>query len=228
MNIFGIGGAEFIVILIIMLIIAGPKRMATWAVIMGKYVGKLRVMWSEVVDVVQKEIDEAGVDVKLPKDLPTRQNISKMITDVAKPISQPLEEMGKQLEKDVQEDVKALKSVSKEMDPKRISKSSQSVMGKAADQDTADQDTADQDAAEKAAAENDIELKSDVVAKNSYQERAKAAYAAAGLGAWGNNGKSDNGADKKEEPAEGLGTWGQSAASDDASDSSADSQAKQS
>ena len=33
MNIFGIGGAEFIVILIIMLIIAGPKRMATWAVI---------------------------------------------------------------------------------------------------------------------------------------------------------------------------------------------------
>lgn len=217
MNIFGIGGAEFIVILLIMLIIAGPKRMATWAVIMGKYVGKLRVMWSEVVDVVQKEIDEAGVDVKLPKDLPTRQNISKMITDVAKPLSQPLEEMGKQLEKDVKEDVDTLKSVSKEMDPKRIAKTSQSVMGKAADKD----------AAEKASEENDIELKPDVVAKNSYQERAKAAYAAAGLGAWGNNGKSDNGADQ-EKPADGLGTWGQSPASDDASDSSVDSQAKQS
>lgn len=217
MNIFGIGGAEFIVILLIMLIIAGPKRMATWAVIMGKYVGKLRVMWSEVVDVVQKEIDEAGVDVKLPKDLPTRQNISKMITDVAKPLSQPLEEMGKQLEKDVKEDVDTLKSVSKEMDPKRIAKTSQSVMGKAADKD----------AAEKASEENDIELKPDVVAKNSYQERAKAAYAAAGLGAWGNNGKSDNGADQ-EKPADGLGTWGQAPASDDASDSSVDSQAKQS
>lgn len=223
MNIFGIGGAELIVILLIMLIIAGPKRMATWAVIMGRYVGKLRVMWSEVVDVVQKEIDEAGVDVKLPKDLPTRQNISKMINDVAKPISQPLEEMGKKLEKDMQEDVNALKSVSKEMDPKRIAKSSQSVMGKAGDKDAADKS-----AEEKAAAENDVELKPDVVAKNSYQERAKAAYAAAGLGAWGSNGKTDNGADKKEEPAEGLGTWGQSAAADDASDSSADSQAKQS
>lgn len=222
MNIFGIGGAEFIVILLIMLIIAGPKRMATWAVIMGKYVGKLRVMWSEVVDVVQKEIDEAGVDVKLPKDLPTRQNISKMITDVAKPISQPLEEMGKKLEKDVQQDVNALKSVSKEMDPKRIAKSSQSVMGKAADKDAAEKAPE-----EKAAAQNDVELKPDAVAKNSYQERAKAAYAAAGLGAWGNNGTSDKGADQ-EKPAEGLGSWGQSPASDDASDSSADSQAKQS
>lgn len=223
MNIFGIGGAELIVIMLIMLIIAGPKRMATWAVILGKYVGKLRVMWSEVVDVVQKEIDEAGVDVKLPKDIPTRQNISKMITDVAKPFSQPLEEMGKQLEKDVQQDVNALKSVSKEMDPKRMAKSSQSVMGKA--EATAEAEDNPQDKLEEKP--EDIELKPDVVAKNSYQERAKAAYAAAGLGAWGNNGKSDNGADQ-EKPAEGLGSWGQSPASDDASDSSADSQAKQS
>ncbi|MCA9886224.1 MAG: hypothetical protein KC708_24800 [Anaerolineae bacterium] len=207
MNIFGVGGAEFILILLIMLIIAGPKRMATWAVIMGKYVGKLRIMWSEVVDVVQKEIDEAGVGVQLPKELPTRQNISKMITDVAKPISQPLEQMGKQLEKDVAEDVKALKSVSKvELDPKSTVKTTQSVMGKPKPET--------EPANAKPAPE----------AEKPYVQKAKAAAASARLGAWANNGASDT-SDASDKPTSGLGTWGQSS-DDNAADSSADTQSK--
>jgi Sec-independent protein translocase protein TatA len=113
MNIFGIGGAELILIIIIMLVIAGPKRMATWAVIMGRYAGKVRTMWSEVVDVVQKEIDEAGVDIKLPKEPPTRQNMGTWLNDAVKPFTDPIQQMGNQLEKDFDEDIKVLKEASK-------------------------------------------------------------------------------------------------------------------
>jgi Sec-independent protein translocase protein TatA len=92
MNIFGIGGAELVVIFLIMIIVAGPKRMIQWAYILGVYVGKARQMWTQVVDVMQSEIDAAGVDIQLPKQPPTRQNMSKMLTDAIKPMTQPVED----------------------------------------------------------------------------------------------------------------------------------------
>jgi Sec-independent protein translocase protein TatA len=96
-NIFGVGGAELVLIFIIMLIIAGPKRMIRWAFVLGQYVGKLRHMWEDVVDVMQKEADAAGLDIVIPKELPTKQGITKLVADAVKPyaneLSQPIQDV---------------------------------------------------------------------------------------------------------------------------------------
>ena len=78
MEIFGVGGAEMVAILVIMLVVAGPKRMVQWAYVLGQYVSKTRVMWDEVMAGVQKEIDDAGLDVQLPKTMPTRANLNNL------------------------------------------------------------------------------------------------------------------------------------------------------
>lgn len=113
MNIFGIGGAEMVAIFIIMLVIAGPKRMVRWAYVLGKYLAVLRQMWSQTVDMVQREFDEAGVDFQVPKELPTRQNlkssINRSIERAARPISDPIKET-------MDEAAADFKSVEKELD----------------------------------------------------------------------------------------------------------------
>lgn len=114
MNIFGVGTAEIVVIFLIMLVVAGPKRMVRWSYHLGKYVGKFRKMWSEVVDVLQHEMDEAGVDVKIPKDLPTRQNITKVVAGMAKPYTDELEKAAKDLKAPLQESLDSTDKTLKE------------------------------------------------------------------------------------------------------------------
>ena len=91
MNFFGIGGTELVVIALIMLIVAGPKRMIRWAYVLGVWVGRARTLWQQAVEALQKEMDEAGVNVQLPKEPPTRQTITRMVSDVVKPYTQELE-----------------------------------------------------------------------------------------------------------------------------------------
>lgn len=112
MNIFGIGGAELILIFLIMLMVAGPQRMIRWAYWLGVYTGKLRKMWAQTMAVVQQEIDAAGVDIQLPKELPTRQNIGQVARQVMKPLTNEFEKAAKSVEdelKPVQEDLQAAK-----------------------------------------------------------------------------------------------------------------------
>jgi Sec-independent protein translocase protein TatA len=100
MEILGVGGAELVAILIIMLIVAGPKRMLQWAYILGKYTAKARAMWAETMTYLQKEFDEAGVGIELPKEPPTRgslnkqltQQVNKALTPVTKPVQEVLDE----------------------------------------------------------------------------------------------------------------------------------------
>ena len=116
MNVFGIGGPELIAILIIMLVFAGPKRMIHWSYILGQYVAKFRTMWSQTVDVIQKEFDDAGVDIQLPKDVPTRGSLNKTISDALQPITKPIEESMAE----VQKDLDSVKEVSEELKPKPL------------------------------------------------------------------------------------------------------------
>ncbi len=100
MEILGIGGAELVAILIIMLVVAGPKRMIQWAYVLGKYTAKARAMWAESMTYLQKEFDAAGLDVELPKEPPTRgsfnrqltQQVGKAFSPVTKPVTDALEE----------------------------------------------------------------------------------------------------------------------------------------
>ena len=101
MNILGVGGTEFLIILIIMLIVAGPKRMIHWSGILGQYVAKFRRMWAETVDIVQQEFDEAGVGIQLPRDVPTRGSLnkqaSKMLSGVSNPIKETMDQVNAEI-----------------------------------------------------------------------------------------------------------------------------------
>ncbi len=101
MNVFGVGGWELVLVLLIMLVVAGPRRMAQWAYILGQWTAKARSMWAETMAVIQAELDEAGVDVKLPKTPPTRASIERSAKDFLKPVVEPLEEVSNELKQDI-------------------------------------------------------------------------------------------------------------------------------
>lgn len=101
MEILGIGTAELIAILLIMLVVVGPKRMIHWAYILGQYTSKLRGMWAEVMTSVQKEFDEAGVDIKLPKDIPTRQGLANHMNQAFSTITRPTQEVMNEIKAEI-------------------------------------------------------------------------------------------------------------------------------
>ena len=97
MNFLGVGGSELLVILLVMLVIAGPKRMIHWSYLLGQHVAKFRRMWSETVDIVQKEFDDAGVGIQLPKDVPTRGSLNKQAGNLVSGVTAPVQETMKEL-----------------------------------------------------------------------------------------------------------------------------------
>jgi Sec-independent protein translocase protein TatA len=101
MEIFGIGMGELVLIFIIMLLVAGPKRMIRWSFLLGQYVGKAQKMWAEVAKSLQKELDDAGAGVKVPTSIPTRNTIqrdlARSLEGFAKPISEPLNTMKQEI-----------------------------------------------------------------------------------------------------------------------------------
>lgn len=62
----GTGIGQIIFILIIMLIVAGPKRMMQWAYILGQYLAKFRAIYADTITVINKELQSTGLE--LPKD----------------------------------------------------------------------------------------------------------------------------------------------------------------
>lgn len=91
MELFGVGGLELVLILVIMIVVAGPKRMMTWAFVMGKYAAKLKGMWAETSVVLQRELDEVGIDVKVPQNMPTRGSLNREMNKAISPFVRPLE-----------------------------------------------------------------------------------------------------------------------------------------
>jgi Sec-independent protein translocase protein TatA len=87
MNILGAGPAELLIVFVIMLVVAGPKRMIQWAYVLGRYVAQLRAMLQETMNAIQKELSESGVD--LPKDLPRIPNSFDILSEVSKVINEP-------------------------------------------------------------------------------------------------------------------------------------------
>jgi len=105
MNIFGVGTWEILLILIIALIVAGPKRMLQWAYLLGRVVAQLRVMWGQAMDAVQSELDQAGVDVKVPKDM-SRQELGRSLGEFAKPWTEEV----KRVEQEYRDSISAVES----------------------------------------------------------------------------------------------------------------------
>jgi Sec-independent protein translocase protein TatA len=82
MEIFGVGAAEILVIALLLLIVAGPKRSAEWAREAGRYVSQIRTIWQRMMQDLRNEIgDDADEIVK------TAQQIRKTAFDVKKATS---------------------------------------------------------------------------------------------------------------------------------------------
>jgi Sec-independent protein translocase protein TatA len=130
MDILGIGGLEFVAILIIMLIVAGPKRMIQWSYTLGKYVATLRKMWSETAAMLQKEFDDAGVDVKVPTQPPTRgsikRDVTKALSNVTKPIQDTMDEVKQEVEP-IREAVSIPRTLGKPVTPTKSEETAPSV-----------------------------------------------------------------------------------------------------
>jgi sec-independent protein translocase protein TatA len=95
---FGIGGGEFVLILMLVLIVAGPKRMIQWAYQLGVYTAKLRQMWTTTMVQLQREVNASGVKLDLPKELPTsRQELARQVLNLTQSVTEPLNETAKEL-----------------------------------------------------------------------------------------------------------------------------------
>jgi Sec-independent protein translocase protein TatA len=92
MNILGLGMWELVLILVIAMVVAGPKRLLHWSYIVGRFLGQVRVMWGNAMDSVQKEIDDAGVDFQLPRDPTDRRQVQRFTQDALKPFREPMEQ----------------------------------------------------------------------------------------------------------------------------------------
>lgn len=134
MNVFGVGAWELVAILLIMLVFVGPKRMIHWSYVLGQHVAKFRKIWSETVDLVQKEFDEAGVDIKLPKEPPTRKNLNKSLTDAVKPMTKPVQDSLDEVKKDMD----TFKEVSDSLNDKKPAPAFSANQSKAASAPTAE------------------------------------------------------------------------------------------
>lgn len=92
MSLFGVGIMELVLVVVIALIVAGPKRMLQWAYLTGRFIAQVQHTWSKAVSAMQKEFDEAGVDLHLPKDPMNPQEMRRFKEEALKPIREPMEQ----------------------------------------------------------------------------------------------------------------------------------------
>lgn len=101
MELLGIGAWELVAILLVMLLVAGPKRMIAWSYKLGQYVAVMRKMWGETAQMLQKEFDDAGVDFKVPTEPPTRGSLQKEISRAIAPVAKPITDSMDEVKKDI-------------------------------------------------------------------------------------------------------------------------------
>lgn len=100
MNIFGIGGFELVLIIVIMLVVAGPQRMIRWSYIVGRYMGQFRLMWTQTARALQKELDDAGAGIQIPTDADPRKINNWMISSTSQ-FTRPFQESLREAKQDL-------------------------------------------------------------------------------------------------------------------------------
>ena len=194
MNVFGVGAWELVAILLIMLVFAGPKRMIHWSYVLGQHVAKFRKIWSETVDLVQKEFDDAGVDIKLPKEPPTRKSLNRSLTDAVKPMTKPVQDSLDEVKKDMN----TFKEVSESLNDKKPAPAGSASDSKAA-----------------STAGRDISTKTRAKPKAQKASAPKGQAAPDSMGTWGGGAPSTAGASTSANgKSVDLGAWSEAAQGD--------------
>jgi Sec-independent protein translocase protein TatA len=88
MNFLGVGPAEIIVIIVLMLVVAGPKRMIQWAYHAGRYTAMMRQMFQETMSQITREFEDSGIDVR--KDLPQLRSKFDIVGEASRVINADL------------------------------------------------------------------------------------------------------------------------------------------
>lgn len=82
MDIFGIGAAELVIICLVILIVAGPKRSALWARQAGTYFRQFRLAWQEMMRDMQDQMGEETKEiVRAAQDLRNEVNQIRRVAD---------------------------------------------------------------------------------------------------------------------------------------------------
>ena len=113
MNILGVGIPELMIVMLIMLIVAGPKRMIQWAYVFGQYTAKLRAMWQETSIMLRKELEGAGIEPEVVDTLSQFANPRSRNTAFSNQLDKLVGDMKKPLEDTLQPVNDTLKEVSK-------------------------------------------------------------------------------------------------------------------
>jgi Sec-independent protein translocase protein TatA len=93
MDILGVGIPEVILIFLIMLIFAGPKRMAQWSFMLGRETAKLRREWAKARQIIRKELEAAGFTEEEIQEL---KNMPEMVKKTTRTALNPVSEISKQ------------------------------------------------------------------------------------------------------------------------------------
>lgn len=113
MNILGLGPAELVMILLIMLVVAGPKRMAQWAYVAGQLFAQVRVMWQDMMGIVQEELQEAGMEPEVMDTLRKLSSNTRSLRGASRQLTQSVnEQTRKQLDQMFTPDAKPAKQES--------------------------------------------------------------------------------------------------------------------
>jgi len=83
-NILGIGLPQIAIVLVLSLVLFGPKQMMQYAYQAGRFLSKARAMWEEAARNMQSEIQASGIDLKEFKDIGQglRQDMNQVVGDV--------------------------------------------------------------------------------------------------------------------------------------------------
>jgi sec-independent protein translocase protein TatB len=90
MNILGVGVPEIAIVVLIILVVAGPERAIRWAYLIGREMGRIRAMGEEAMAAFRAEIEAAGLD----KDLDELKKAGRDLQKIASETPDPRRQIG--------------------------------------------------------------------------------------------------------------------------------------
>ena len=93
MEIFGIGPAELVLILLVAFVVLGPERLPRVAYTLGKWMRQLRSMSNELNDQVKAELAATTQELQV-----ARQELQDLSGELSTPLRAPLEETAQELQ----------------------------------------------------------------------------------------------------------------------------------
>jgi sec-independent protein translocase protein TatB len=121
MDIFGVGISEIIVILLVVLIIGGPRNALKWSRDLGRMLRQARELWAQMTAQLEKDLGEEGREImKATRELTQQvdtirrqgnpRTLARQVTDIVEKSSQETQESLSEAARKTDERIKAVTS----------------------------------------------------------------------------------------------------------------------